>query len=285
MDNIKNRKIFTICTFLLAIMMCGAVSAAGVNFSSDGKILTITTNNVPSTLQTSATQNMKNGKYGYGLYVTLKVKGKDVQGYNKDITAVAYDNIVKSMTIYESYGDYYYNANETIGTNSAVMKIAGNDGPSMKIVGSGTFQVSYVHGQQILNNAIKTLKYYLNGKLVATVNSTTKMSYKSFHGTYQVVKSVITSKTFGTYYNRTSVITEINYRNANGVKTGMNVAGISHGTEQINNKTITYTGKINMGIIHDPKDVIDGGYTTGSYREVFNSSSAQLAKIVPLDAP
>jgi len=65
----------------------------------------------------------------------------------------------------------------------------------------------------------------------------------------------------------------------------MNVAGTSHGTEQINNKTITYTGKINMGIIHDPKDVIDGGYTTGSYREVFNSSSAQLAKIVPLDAP
>jgi hypothetical protein len=53
----------------------------------------------------------------------------------------------------------------------------------------------------------------------------------------------------------------------------MNVAGTSHGTEQINNKTITYTGKINMGIIHDPKDVIDGGYTTGNYREVFNSSS------------
>ena len=53
------------------------------------------------------------------------------------------------------------------------MKIIGNDGPSMKILGTGTFQVSYVHGQQILNNAINTLKYYLNGKLVVTVNSTT----------------------------------------------------------------------------------------------------------------
>jgi hypothetical protein len=60
------------------------------------------------------------------------------------------------------------------------------------------------------------MKFYLNGKLVVTFDSTTKITYKSFHGTYQDVKSVITSKIIGPYYNRTSVITEINYRNANG---------------------------------------------------------------------
>jgi hypothetical protein len=64
----------------------------------------------------------------------LKVKGKDVQGYNKDITAAAYNNILKSINMYTSQGDYYYNANATIGTNSAIIKIVGNDGPSIKIL-------------------------------------------------------------------------------------------------------------------------------------------------------
>ncbi len=266
-------------------MVCGAVSAAEVNFSSDGKTLTIIPNYVPSTLHTSVTQNIKNGNYGYGDYATLKVTGKDVKDYNNDITSVVYDNIVKSINSYVSQGDYYYNQNITLGTNSGVIKIIGNDGPSIKILGTGTVQISYVHGQQILNNVVKTLKYYLNGKLVVTVNSTIKSTYKSFHGTYLDVKDITTSNTVGPYYTRTSVITEINYRNTNGVKTGMNVAGISHGTEQVNNTNITYTSKINVGIIHDPKDLLDGGYTTGNYREVFNSSSPQLPDIVPLDAP
>jgi len=267
-------------------MMCGAVSASGVNFSSNGKTLTIIHNYVPSTLHTSLTPPIiKSGKYGYGEYITLKVTGKDVKGYNNGITSVVYNGIIKTITIYESQGNCYSNANMTLGTNKGVIKIAGNDGPSLKILGSGTVQISYVHGQQILNNAIKTLNYYLNGKLVATVNSTTISTYKSFHGTYLNVKDTVTSNTIANNYTRTSVITKIYYRNTKGVETGMNVAGISHGTEQINNKTVKYTGKINVGVVHDPKDIIDGGYTTGNYREVFNSTSPQLPKIVPLDAP
>ena len=61
------------------------VSAAGVNFSSDGKILTIIPNYVPSTLHTSVIQAIKNGQYGYGEYATLKVTGKDVKDYNNNI--------------------------------------------------------------------------------------------------------------------------------------------------------------------------------------------------------
>ena len=283
MINIKNKKIFTICTFLLAIMICGGVSASGVNFSSDGKILTIIPSYVPSTLHTSVVPAIKNGQYGYGEYVTLKVTGKDVKGYNNNIQSIVYNGIVKTLTTYVSQGNYYYNENTTLGISNGVIKIIATDGPSLKILGSGTVQISYVHGQQILNNAIKTMKYYLNGKLIATVNSTTKSTYKSFHGTYQNVKDITTSNTIANNYTRTSVITQIYYRNANGVQTGLNVAGTSHGTEQINNQTVTYTSKINMGIVHDPKDVLDGGYTTGNYREVFNSSSPQLPKIVPLD--
>jgi hypothetical protein len=285
LTNMKNRKLFTICTFLLAIMMCGAVSASGINFSSDGKTLTIIPNYVPSTLHTTITPTVKNGPYGYGQYVTLKVTGKDIKGVNNNINSVVYNGVVKTITAYVSQGSYYYNGNMTLSATKGIMKIAGNDGPSLKILGSGTVQITNVHGQQILNNAVKTLKYYLNGKLVATVTSKTISSYKSFHGTYQNVKDTITSNTVANNYTRTSVITEIYYRNTNGVETGMNVAGTAHGTEQINNKTVTYTSKINVGIVHDPKDVLGGGYTTGNYREVYNSSSPQLAKIVPLDAP
>ena len=267
-------------------MVCGAVSAAGINFSSDGKTLTIIPNYVPSTLHTSVTQNIiKNGNYGYGDYATVKFSGKDIKDYNNDVSSVLYNGVVKTITGYVSQGDYYYNQNITFGTNIVVTKIIANDGPSIKILGSGTVQISYVHGQQILNNAVQTLKYYLNGTLFATVNSTTKSTYKSFHGSYMDVKDITTSNTIANNYTRTSVITEIYYRNTSGVETGMNVAGTSHGTEQFNNQTVTYTSKINMGIVHDPKDVLDEGYTTGNYREVFNSSSPQLPKIVPLDVP
>ncbi len=285
MTNMKNRKLFTICTFLLAIMVCGAVSASGINFSSNGKTLSIIPNYVPSTLHTTVTPTMKNGQYGYGQYITLKVTGKDVKGVNNNINSVVYNGIVKTITAYVSQGNYYYNENMTLGATKGVMKMVGNDGASLKVLGSGTVQITNVHGQQILNNAVRTMKYYLNGKLVATVNSKTICTYKSFHGTYQNVKDIITSNTVANNYTRTSVITKIYYRNTNGVKTGMNVAGTAYGTEQINNKTVKYTSKINVGIVHDPKDVLEEGYTTGNYREVFNSSSPQLAKIVPLDTP
>ena len=265
--------------------MCGAVSASGINFSSNGKTLTIIPNYVPSTLHTTVTPATKNGQYGYGQYITVKVTGKDVKDNNNNIVTVMYNGIVKTITAYASQGKYYYNANLTLGATRGVLKIAGNDGPSLKFVGSGTVKISNVHGQQILNDAVQTLRYYLNGKLVATVNSTTISTYKSFHGSYQDVKDIITSNTVANNYTRTSVITKIFYRNTNGDQTGMNVAGTAHGTELVNNKTVKYTSKINVGIVHDPKDVLEGGYTTGNYREVFNSTSPQLAKIVPLDAP
>ena len=263
--------------------MCGAVSASGINFSSDGKTLTIIPKYVPSTLHTTITPTIKNGQYGYGQYITLKVTGKDVKGNNNNIASVVYNGIVKSITAYESQGNNYINENLTLGATRGVMKIAGNYGSSIRFVGSGTVKISMVHGQQILNNAVTTVRYYLNGKLVETINSTTISTYKSFHGSYQNVKDTITSNTVANNYTRTSVITKIYYRNTKGAETGMNVAGTAHGTELVNNKTVTYTSKINVGVVHDPKDVLEGGYTTGNYREVFNSSSPQLPKIVPLD--
>jgi hypothetical protein len=283
LTNMKNRKLFTICTFLLAIMMCGAVSASGINFSSDGKTLTIIPKYVHSTLHTTIKPTMKHGQYGYGQYMTLKVTGKDVKGNNNNIASVVYNGIVKSIKAYESQGNYYSNENLTLGATRGVMKIAGNYGSSLRFVGSGTVKISMVHGQQILNNAVSTVRYYLNGKLVETIKSTTISKYKSYHGSYQNVKDTITSNTIANNYTRTSVLTKIYYRNTNGAETGMNVAGKAHGTELVNNKTVTYTSKINVGVVHDPKDVLEGGYTTGNYKEVFNSSSPQLPKIVPLD--
>jgi hypothetical protein len=45
---------------------------------------------------------------------------------------------------------------------------------------------------------------------------------------------------------------------------------------------VLYTGKITISTRHDPKDVINEGYDTGTYKEVRSSSFPVLLKEIPL---
>ena len=63
----------------------------------------------------------------------------------------------------------------------------------------------------------------------------------------------------------------------------MVTTGKSNGTEKISNTTVSYTGKITISTRHDPKDVMNEGYDTGTYKEVKTSTSTVLNKEIPLD--
>jgi hypothetical protein len=286
MIDIMDKGKIIICTFVFAIILCGAVSAAvTVNFSSDGKNITITPSNVQSTLKTSVSSSIKDGAFGYGQYVTLKETGQDNQGVNTYSTINYYNNILKTMInrLSSSDGLGIENENIFLGNNQMVMKMNGKDG-NITFSGTGILPLYYVHGQQIANNGVSNINFYLNGTLIGKSKITSIFNYKVFDGAYRTVKETDTNNVLYTNGNtRTSVISQVFSRNSQGTETGMVTTGTSKGTENINNTTVSYTGKITISTRHDPKDVINEGYDTGTYKEVRTSSSPVLLKEIPLD--
>jgi len=286
MIDIMDKGKIIICTFVFAIILCGAVSAAvTVNFSSDGKNITITPSNVQSTLKTSVSSSIKDGAFGYGQYVTLKETGQDNQGVNTYSTINYYNNILETMInrLSSSDGLGIENENIFLGNNQMVMKMNGKDG-NITFSGTGILPLYYVHGQQIANNGVSNINFYLNGTLIGKSKITSIFNYKVFDGAYRTVKETDTNNVLYTNGNtRTSVISQVFSRNSQGTETGMVTTGTSKGTENINNTTVSYTGKITISTRHDPKDVINEGYDTGTYKEVRTSSSPVLLKEIPLD--
>ena len=274
-----------ICAFLLAIILCGAVSAAStITFSPDGKNLTNIPSNVKSTLKTTETSVIKNGIYGYGTYDTLKITGLDNQGRYNNMIAVSFNHSIKTLNMLLSEGSVYVKGNAIYGTNQAVMKISGNSGHNITLSGIETIPIYNIKGQKLFTNGVTTVNYYLKGKIFAKTSTKSVEAYKSFYGRYISVKKTETTNTvYSNGFTRTAVIYKVYNRNSLGILTGMNITGTSKGTEIINNKTVTYTGKIYISTRYDPKDLMDEKYNTGDYKEVKTSSSPVLLKIIPLE--
>jgi hypothetical protein len=274
-----------ICAFLLAIILCGAVSASTtVTFSSDGKNLTIIPSNVKSTLKTTETSVIKNGIYGYGTYDTLKITGLNNRGIYNNMIIVSFNNAIKTLNMQLTEGSVYVKGNVIYGTNQVVMKLTGSSGHNITMSGISTIPIHNINGQKLFTNGVTTVNYYLNGIIFAKTSTKSVDAYKSFYGKYISVKKTETTNTvYSNGFTRTAVIYKVYNRNSLGVLTGMKVTGTSKGTEIINNKTVTYNGKIYISTRYDPKDLMDEKYTTGAYKEVKTSSSRVLLKLTPLE--
>ena len=257
-----------------------------MHYSSDGKNVSVTHNYVKSTLVTHVTTKTGTGNYGYGKYVTITVSGKDNEGSNTLKTLISFNGNPKQMVYKISDSDSYVNGVVTFYANKATTTITGK-GPMNKIVkATGVSPYRTIAGQKYLSNSTMNMVYYLNGTVFAKSTQFTTYQYKAFKGGFQYVKSICTTNSAYTVgsINRKSVINSYYTRNSVGTLTGLKVSGISKGTEKINNKTVSYTGKITISTRHDPKDYMDEGYVTGTYKEVRTSSSPVLNKEIPLDA-
>ena len=285
MISMKNNILGIICTFLFAIIVCGAVSATTTtNFSSDGKVINITHSYVPSTLKTSITTTTKTGTYGNGKYTTVILSGKDNKGRNTNDTTLIYNGVVKSTTIKISSSDgFSLNEKASFGTNSIVIILSGKLNSTVTFSGNETGPITYSNGQPILKTGVGIIKYYVGGKIYATSKITEVCTYKNFNGNYLMVNDTDTTNTLYANGNtRKSVMTTINSINSSGTQIGMKISGTSSGTEKINNKIVTYTGKISIGTKYDPKDL--NKYNMGDYKEILTSSSSTLLKIVPFES-
>lgn len=278
------KKKLIIVTFLSVILLCGAVSATNINFSQDGKILTIKPDLVTSTLKTIAIPS-NNGIFGKGKYLSIKVTGKDNQGRTNYNTFSIYNNDVKSYSLLHVKGNYFVKASIVYGMDKALMKAYAKIGNNITYTGRGISNVNRVNGLQILNNGLETITVNQNGKLYAIYKVTIKYAHKFFNGKYLNDKVSVTTKT--TYLNgdtRTAIVNTVYVRNPNGYLIGKKYSGTSYGTEKINNKTAKYTGKIYIGTRFDPNDWVNEHYNQGDYKEIRTSSSQTLVKRVPLEA-
>lgn len=218
--------------------------------------------------------------------MTITVSGKDNENRNTLKTLTSFNGKAKQMVYKLSDSDSYVNGVVKFYANKATTTITGKGPMNTVIKATGVSPYRTIAGQKYLSNSTINMVYYLNGAVFAKSTQFTTYQYKAFKGGFQYIKSICTTNSAYTYgsINRKSVINSYYTRNSVGTLTGLKVSGTSKGTEKINNKTVSYTGKITISTRYDPSDILDEAYTTGNYKEVLTSSSPTLLKVYPLEA-
>ncbi len=273
--------------FLFAVVLSGAASASeSIHFSSDGKNVSVTHNYVKSTLVTHVSAKKGYGNYGYGKYVTVTTSGKDIEGRNTIETLYSFNGKPKQMV--SKLWDSESNVNSVVNfyNTRAEMTMTGKDSATGAIVKATGFSLyRTIAGQKYAANTTINMIYTINGKVLARLTQFTTYQYGAFNGAFQTVKTIrTTNSSYVGVLNKKSVINSYYTRNSVGTVTGLKISGTSKGTEKINNKLVSFTGKITISAKYDPNDIFSEGFTEGDYKEVLTSSSPTLLKVYPLDA-
>ena len=273
--------------FLFAVVLSGAVSAESVHYSSDGKNISVTHNYVKSTLVTHVSTKKGYGNYGYGQYVTITTSGRDNEGKNSIQTLYSFNGKPKQMVSKVWDSEANVNSVTNFYNTRAEMTMTGKNsitGVAVKATGFNLFRT--IAGQKYAANTTLNMILTLNGKVLARSTQFTTYQYGAFNGGFHVVKSIRTTNSNYAIasYNKKSVINSYYTRNSVGTLTGMKVSGTSKGTETINNKLVSFTGKITISTKYDPRDIFSEGFTEGDYKEILTSSSPTLLKVYPLDS-
>lgn len=272
--------------FLFAVILSGAVSASSVHFSSDGKNISITHKYVNSTLKTYVTAKKGYGDYGYGLYTTVTTSGKDNEGRNSIETLYSFNGKPKQMISKLWDSDSSVNGVTNFYNTRFTTTITGKDSftdETVKATGVGLYR--NIAGQKYVSNTTVNLVCSINGKIFAKATQFTTYQYKAFNGVCNYVKTISTTdSTYAVGLKKKSVINSYYTRNSAGTLTGLKISGTSRGTETINNKRVSFTGKITISTRHDAKDIFSEGFTRGDYKEVLTSSSPTLLKLYPMEA-
>jgi hypothetical protein len=291
----KKHLLLLVVIFVVVLMLCGAVSATSSYISSNGKTISVKNSYSTSTLKDQVSVYHTKGTYGYGYYGFVKTTGNNIKGDKVNITAVYFNknrnyftfNDFKYRTSKRSNPDGSYGSSYIIVTSTykATETLNGRTFNGLKYSGKATYTFSYVNGQRLTKNAVMTAKFYNNSVLYAIVTETYVPTYKLIKGSYLGVKDTITTKT--SYANgdtRTSTISSLYTRNSNGVLIGKKTSGTSSGTEIINGKKVTYTGKISIGTKYDSKDSWNEHYVYGDYSETRTSTASNLKRVIPIEA-
>lgn len=287
--------LWLIGVFLVVFMLCGVVAATSSSISTNGKVISVKHSYTTSTLKDKASVSHNTGTYGYGYYLNVKIGGKDMKGNKIERKLVYFNKNIKDLSGEDfKQGTFKSSNSDGSWSNSAFKVVSAYKGTStangrtfngLKYSGKATETLFYKGGQKLTKKDTITVKFYKNGALYATVTGTSVPTHKLLKGRYYTVKDTTTLKT--SYANgdtRKSLITTVYTKNSSGKLTGQKTYGTSSGTEKINGKKVTYTGKIKIGTKYDPKDTWNEHYVDGDYSEVRTSTAPKLKPVIPLEA-
>ncbi len=291
----KKQFLLIISIFVVAVVLSGAVSATSSSISSNGKVISVKSNYVSSTLKDQVTVTKYNGAYGYGYYGVVKTTGHNIKGTNINRVAVY-------LNKYHNY--FYYNDLKWINTKTSnsdgswsntydkitstykmTETTKGRTFNGLTYSGSANYVLYYTNGQRLVKNATMVALFYQNGVKYAKFSSTLVPTYKFINHYYLDVKDTVTSNTlYSNLDTRKSIITTTYSRSSSGLLTRQKTTGISIGKEKINGKTVSYTGKISTTTVYDPKDTWHERFISGNYYEIKTSASSRLVKRLPIES-
>ena len=287
MKSLNKKGLIFIMTLVLAVLLCGAVSAATTtSYSSNGKTIKITSDYVTSNLQSHTTSKGQNGTFGEGIYTTVKYSGTDIKGRHINRVINYFDYKYKSDTYKINDGKgYAYSSKSRSDGKKITGTVTGKLNPGITFSGTITSPFVMLNKHKVVKNSTGTFTYWQNGKLFAKVKIFDLPQYKLFNGQEQIIKFTETTNTFyADGDTRISVIHSYYSRISTGVLIGQKTSGFSKGTEKINNKIVKYTGKIVVTTKFDPNDTYNERFDFGNYYEYKTSTSPTVKKRYPFEA-
>jgi hypothetical protein len=287
MKSINNKILILLSTLILAVILCGAVSAAStISYSPNGKNINITNTYTKSTLQTHVNAYKRTGIYGYGTYSTVTFSGKDLKGRDSYRLIKYFNGLFKTSNyLVTDHKGFSYTSKATAGRYGLTGTVSGTLNAHMKFSGTTSSPFMNLNGQKLIKQSSGFMKFYQDNLLFAKIQVQDTPLYKLYSGQYQLLKVRENTNTFFTNGNsRKSVISSYYTRNSLGTLVGQKTYGTSSGSEKINNVMVKYTGKIYITTRYDAKDAFNEKFIFGDYKEAKSSTSPTLLKIYPFEA-
>lgn len=242
------------------------------SYSTNGKIVNVYKNTVPSTMTSTRSVQTYYDEHGYPYYKTTYItNGNDDKG------RYFWDSVSDINQFKLRGSSFSFNSKTGIKYVPTWREtINGSINSMIKFRGYSIYTVNTNKGYT-LSKRVTTLHFLKNGANYAKSTIVEIPYYKYFYGRY--IPTTWKQSMQTVYANgdlRNSIINTIFIRNSYGISTGLKINGISTGKENVNNKWVTYKGNI---IISSRK-----GNSDGNYREYKTSTSSKLIKRLPLES-
>jgi hypothetical protein len=287
MKSINSKILILLSTLVLAVILCGAVSAAStISYSTNGKNISISNTYTKSTLQTHVTAIKRAGIYGRGTYSTVTFSGKDLKGRDSYRQIKYYNGLFKTSNYFVTdHKGFSYNSKATAGRYGLTGTVIGTVNSHLKFSGKTSSPFYNLNGQKLIKKSTGFMNFYMDKVFFAKIQVLDTPVYKLYNGQYQLLKVTESTNTFFSNGNsRKSVISSYYSRNKLGTLIGQKTLGTSFGSERINKVVVKYTGKIYISTRYDSKDAFNEKYIFGDYKEVKTSKSTTLLKLYPFEA-
>ncbi len=171
MKSINSKILILLSTLVLAVILCGAVSAAAtISYSPNGKNVNVTNTYTKSTLQTHVTAIKRAGIYGRGTYSTVTFSGKDLKGRDSYRQIKYFNGLFKTSNyVVTDHKGFTYNSKATSGRYGLTGTVTGTINYHIKFSGTTSSPFYNLNGQRLIKKSTGFMKFYKDNVFFAKI--------------------------------------------------------------------------------------------------------------------